>query len=181
MFDPNSGSYNTFSVEYSGLGGDRFQKYMTESSLFIPTWWKLVLVFHLRTGYIGGEDIRFLRYERFFLGGIDSIRGYDPYSITPSGGYETYGGNQMALLNVEYRFPITDMLRGLVFFDAGQSWADNEWPWDDFSLRKSVGIGLRIDLLGALARLEYGYPLDEARGGEGVKKGRFQFDIGPAF
>ena len=181
MFDPNSGSYNTFSVEFSGLGGDRFQKYMTESSLFIPTWWKLVLVFHLRTGYLGGEDIKFLRYERFFLGGIDSIRGYDPYSITPSGGYETYGGNQMALLNVEYRFPITDMLRGLVFFDSGQTWADNEWPWDNFRLRKSVGIGLRIDLLGALARLEYGYPLDEAREGEGVKRGRFQFDIGPAF
>jgi outer membrane protein insertion porin family len=180
MFDPNSGTYNTFSAEYSGLGGDEFQKYMTESSLFIPTWWKLVLVFHLRTAYLGGEDITFMRYERFFLGGIDSIRGYDLYSITPPGGpdryYERYGGNQMALLNVEYRFPITDMLRGLIFFDAGQTWADNEWPWDNFS-----GIGLRIDLLGALARLEYGYPLDEARKGEGVKGGKIQFDIGPAF
>ena len=185
MFDPSSGTYNTFSVEYSGLGGDEFQKYMTESSLFIPTWWKLVLVFHLRTGYLGGEDIALMRYERFFLGGIDSVRGYDLYSITPPGGpnryYERYGGNQMALLNVEYRFPITDMLRGLIFFDAGQAWADNEWPWDNFKPRKSVGIGLRIDLLGALARLEYGFPLDEAREGEGVKGGKIQFDIGPAF
>jgi len=185
MFDPSSGSYNTFSVEYSGLGGDQFHKYSTESSLFIPTWWKLVLVFHLRTGYLSGKDITFMRYERFFLGGIDSVRGYDLYSITPAGGpnryYERYGGNQMALLNVEYRFPITDMLRGLIFFDAGQAWADNEWPWDNFRLRRSIGIGLRIDLLGALARLEYGYPLDEAREGEGVKGGKIQFDIGPAF
>ncbi len=183
MFDPNSGSYNSFSAEYSGLGGDKFQKYMTESSLFIPTWWKLVLVFHLQTGYLSGEypKIENLRYERFFLGGIDSVRGYDRYSITPPGRYLALGGNQMALLNVEYRFPITDMLRGLIFFDAGQTWGDNQWPWDDLKPRKSIGIGLRIDLLGALARLEYGFPLDSARKDEPVKGGRFQFDIGPAF
>jgi len=182
MFDPNSGTYNTFSTEYSGLGGDKFQKYLTESSIFIPTWWKLVLVFHMRTGYITGEypTIEKLRYERFYLGGIDSIRGYDRYSIVPLG-YEDKGGNQMAMLNVEYRFPITDMLRGLIFFDAGQTWADNQWPWDNFNPRKSIGIGLRIDLLGALARLEYGIPLDGSRIGEPVKNGQFQFDIGPAF
>ena len=182
MFDPNSGSYNTFSTEYSGLGGDEFQKYLTESSIFIPTWWKLVLVFHARTGYITGEypKIERLRYERFYLGGIDSIRGYDRYSIVPLG-YEDKGGNQMAMLNVEYRFPITDMLRGLIFFDAGQTWADNQWPWDNFRPRKSIGIGLRVDLLGALARLEYGIPLDASRPGGSVKNGQFQFDIGPAF
>jgi len=182
MFDPSSGTNNTISAEYSGLGGDNFQKYMTESSLFIPTWWKLVLVFHLQTGYLGGnsDEIKNLRYERFYLGGIDSVRGYNLYSIRPKG-YEEYGGNKMAYMNVEYRFPITDMLRGLIFFDAGQTWGDNKYPWEDFRLRKSIGIGLRIDLLGALARLEYGYPLDAAIEGEGVKGGRFQFDIGPAF
>lgn len=182
MFDPNRGSHNTFSVEYSGLGGDEFQKYMLESSVFIPTWWKLVLVFHGRAGYLSGEypKIYNLRYERFFLGGIDSIRGYNHFSITPPG-YEIMGGNQMAMLNVEYRFPITDMLRGLVFFDVGQTWDDSKYPWDNFKPRKSVGIGLRVDLLGALARLEYGIPLDGAGENDAVKNGQFQFDIGPAF
>jgi len=189
MFDPNRGSYNTFSVEYSGLGGDKFHKYMTESSLFIPTWWKLVLVGHLRTGYLGGADSTYMRYERFFLGGMDSVRGFERYSITPVGGYVDgitnyfgqYGGNKMALFNLEYRFPITDMLRGLVFFDAGQTWGEGEGPWDNFSPRKSVGIGLRIDLMGALARIEYGIPLDPARDGEKVRGGKIEFDIGPAF
>jgi outer membrane protein insertion porin family len=172
MFDPSSGSHNTFSAEYSGLGGDQFQKYMTDSSLFIPIWWKFVLALHLRTGYLTGEDIKFLRYERFALGGIDSVRGYA--WITPPD-YGEYGGNQMALVNAEYRFPITDMLRGLIFFDAGQTWSDNEWPWDRFKPKKSVGIGLHIDLLGALVRLGYAYPLDEG------ERDPFQFDIGPAF
>jgi len=183
MFDPNSGSYNTISAEFSGLGGDLFQKYVAESSVFIPTWWKLVLVFHMRTGYLTGEypTVELLRYERFYLGGIDSVRGYSDFSIVPPDKYQEYGGNQMALLNIEYRFPITDVLRGLLFFDAGQTWGDNQWPWDNFKPRKSIGIGLRIDLFGALARLEYGYPLDEAIKGAGVKSGRFHFDIGPAF
>lgn len=200
MFDPNRGTYNSFSSEYSGLlGGYEFQKYETESSIFIPTWWKLVLVFHMQTGYLSGKDAKILEYERFALGGMDSVRGYPRWSIMPSGGRKSsiwsgiktqdttdyssrpFGGNKMALLNVEYRFPITDMLRGLIFFDAGQAWDDNEWPWDKFKPRKSIGVGLRIDLLGALARLEYGYALDEAREGEGVKRVGFQFDIGPAF
>ena len=181
MFDPNSGSYNNVSAEYSGFGGDKFQKYIAESSLFVPTWWKLVLVFHLQTGYITGESIRKLRLERFYLGGIDSVRGYEPYSITPSGGYEKYGGNQMMQFNAEYRFPITDMLRGIIFFDAGQTWADNEQPWKNFKPRKSIGIGIRLDLLGALARFEYGFPLDPAKEGEKVKGGSLQWSIGPAF
>ncbi len=189
MFDPKSGSYNTASAEYSGLGGDQFQKYITESSLFIPTWWKLVLVGHVRTGYLGGADTAYMRYERFFLGGMDSVRGYDRYAITPPGGYkegivnyyERYGGNKMAQLNIEYRFPITNMLRGLLFFDAGQVWPEGEMPWDNFKPRKSIGIGLRIDLLGALARIEYGYPLDSAQEGGKVESGRIEFDIGPAF
>jgi len=177
IFDPNKGSYNTFSAEFSGLGGDTFQKYSTDSSLFVPTWWKLVLVFHLRTGYFTGEypTVKQLRYERFYLGGIDSVRGYGRYSITPPDDYEELGGNQMAFLNIEYRFPITDVLRGLIFFDAGETWADNEWPWDRFKPKKSIGIGLRIDLLGALARLEYGYPLDDGR------ENNWHFDIGPSF
>ncbi|MBM3213226.1 hypothetical protein FJZ33_13485, partial [Candidatus Poribacteria bacterium] len=173
MFDPNRGSFNVLSAEYSGLlGGLDFQKYMTESSIFLPTWWKLVLVFHLQTGYLSGKNSQALEYERFVLGSMDTVRGYN-YSIRPKD--NIYGGNKMAILNVEYRFPITSILRGLVFFDAGQAWGDNEWPWNNFKPSKSIGLGIRIDMLGALARLEYAYALDE-KGDSGIK-----FEIGPAF
>lgn len=179
MFDPNGGSYNTLSAEVSGLGGDKFQKFQTESSFFLPTWWKLVLVFHLKTGYITGKDSKYLRFERYYLGGIQSVRGYSLYSITPSGEYSEYGGNRMAQLNIEYRFPITNMIRGIIFFDAGQTWGGEEKIWSDFSPKKSIGLGLRFDFLGALARVEYGYPLDKINGKK--KGGKLEFDIGPAF
>ena len=182
MFDPTQGSYNAFSAEYSGiLGGLDFHKYTTDSSLFIPTWWKLVLVFHLQTGYISGKNASSLEYERFALGGMSSVRGYADYSIRPPGESGVYGGNKMGVLNIEYRFPITDILRGLIFFDAGQTWGDSERFWSNFKPRKSIGLGLRIDLLGALARLEYGYAFDEPREGSGIKRVGIQFDIGPAF
>ena len=181
MFDPNSGSSHNISAEFSGLGGDIFHKIMEESSIFIPTWWKLVLVFHTQFGYIGGRDAEYLRFERFYLGGIRSVRGYAQYSITPPGEYSQFGGNRMAQLNVEYRFPITSMLRGIIFFDAGQTWGGTQKVWKDFSPKKSVGLGIRFDFLGALARLEYAKPLDKLEGESKVRGWKLEFDIGPSF
>jgi len=180
MFDPNGGSFISASSEFSGLGGDQFQKIETESSLFVPTWWKLVLVFHLKTGYIAGEDAKYLTFERYYLGGIQSIRGYGTNVITPKG-YEQYGGNRMGQLNVEYRFPITNMVRGIIFFDAGQTWGGKENLVKDFFPRKSVGLGVRFDFMGALARIEYGYPLNAPVGSGKPKRGKIEFDIGPSF
>jgi outer membrane protein insertion porin family len=180
MFDPNGGSFISASTEFSGIGGDRFQKIETESSLFVPTWWKLVLVFHLKTGYIAGKDAKYLTFERYYLGGIQSIRGYGTNAITPKG-YEQYGGNRMGQLNVEYRFPITNMVRGIIFFDAGQTWGGNQSLVKDFFPRKSVGLGVRFDFMGALARIEYGYPLNVPVGKGKPKGGKIEFDIGPSF
>jgi outer membrane protein insertion porin family len=183
MFDPNGGSAHNFSAEFSGLGGDVFQKALEESSIFIPTWWKLVLVFHTQFGYMGGRDAKYLRFERFYLGGIRTVRGYAQYTITPSyedkdkeSYYAQYGGNRMGLLNIEYRFPIASMLRGIIFFDAGQTWGEGQNVLKNFrSVKTSAGFGVRFDFMGALARLEYAKPL--ARN----KNWKLEFDIGPSF
>ncbi|MEK7396607.1 MAG: outer membrane protein assembly factor BamA [Candidatus Poribacteria bacterium] len=184
MFDPNGGSAHNLSAEFSGLGGDVFHKVLEESSIFIPTWWKLVLVFHTQFGYMGGRDAKYLRFERFYLGGIRSVRGYAQYSITPSykddkdkeNYYAQYGGNRMGLLNIEYRFPIASMLRGIIFFDAGQTWGGTQSALKNFrSVKTSAGLGVRFDFMGALARLEYAKPLAHN------KNWKLEFDIGPSF
>jgi len=85
-------------------------------------------------------------------------------------------------LNVECRFPITNRrVRGIVFFDAGQTWGGNQSLVKDFSPRKSVGLGIRFDLLGALARIEYGYPLNVPVGNGKPKGGKIDLDIEPSF
>ena len=67
---------------------------------------------------------------------------------------------------------------GLVFFDAGNVWDDDQSI--DFELCKSVGAGVRwYSPLGPL-RLEYGYPLDDVETNED-RKGRFEFSVGQFF
>ncbi len=133
-------------------------------------------------------------YQRFFLGGILDIRGFllrsigprlplnqtlDPNSPPIQYG-ATIGGNLEAFMNLELEFPILDKvgIRGVVFFDAGNTWNTEQQfchttpaPQLDpliqpcFSasslalLRTSVGVGIRwFSPLGPL-RFEWGFPL----------------------
>ena len=205
-FDPVGGSYNSLSLEHSGgiLGGDNeFDKMTYDTSWFFDSFWKFVFVAHVRTGYLRTrDDPSVLYWERYVLGGIDTVRGYEDFSLLPdpqnpepfyirneSDGWRGiteldpyFGGNKMYYLNLEYRFPITDMVRGIVFFDMGQVWNEHTPNiFDEFKPKKSVGAGVRFDLFGMLARLEYGYGLDREVNGESAPAGKFHFTIGPAF
>ncbi|MBW2470586.1 MAG: BamA/TamA family outer membrane protein, partial [Deltaproteobacteria bacterium] len=86
-------------------------------------------------------------YEKFYLGGINTIRGYKTRSIAvdvidPDGRVYEIGGNIMWFTNVEYHFPVVKAggLRGLFFFDAGNVY-ESEWDFSD--IKQSVGAGLR--------------------------------------
>ena len=100
----------------------------------------------------------------FYLGGIDTIRGYD---------YEALVGTRIGLLNLEVRIPFIDILhfgwpvpwtlggiRGILFADMGGAWSDWQYGpenpftlfvWENNRLRlddvkASIGIGLRLQL-----------------------------------
>ena len=82
-------------------------------------------------------------FERFFLGGENQIRGYDIRTIGPRGPTGIFiGGNKMILFNVEYYIPIAGPLRAVLYFDAGQAYAENQ-PWsfdmfaESFALRRA--------------------------------------------
>lgn len=203
MFDPSGGSMNEFSVEFSGLlgGGERmnrFQRFTYEGAWFYNPFWKFVLAAHLKIGYLRAGPLETqedkmrqlgLIYERYFLGGADTVRGYDDFSIVPKGDEvisSMWGGNKMFYLNLEWRFPIVETVRGVLFFDMGQTWNERTGTLRDlirdFRPRKSVGVGLRFEMFGMLARLEYGYALDRDLGaGRLAPRGKFHFTIGPAF
>ena len=76
-----------------------------------------------RWGYIQERGGKLPVYERFFLGGIDTIRGFKYRNISPRDPKtgDRIGGNKMMVYNLEYRFPISNDqgLMGLIFFDAG--------------------------------------------------------------
>jgi outer membrane protein insertion porin family len=97
--------------------------------------------------------------ELYYVGGINTIRGYRLYSIapvaivgqspTPDSGLRllTIGGNKQIILNFELEYPIVEKMgiRALVFFDAGNAFAPGFYndPAVGFSLYKAWGFGFR--------------------------------------
>jgi outer membrane protein insertion porin family len=167
IFAPTSGSRNNVSVEYAGgpLGGDaEFTKIEGSTSWYFPLFWSTV--FHVRGAAgkaIENEDGKLPVYENFYLGGMNSIRGFESASISPVDPVtgEKIGGDKMWFANIEYIFPILkDMgINGLVFHDLGNVYAsDQDWDFSDY--KKTAGAGLLwLSPLGPL-RLAWGYNLD---------------------
>ena len=185
LYDPMGGSSHTISYEYSGgiLGADNeFQKYSADTSWFYSGWWNHVIAAHARVGYMISKstDRRFLFYERFFLGGVDTIRGYEQWEIYPDS-LNPYGGNKVFFANLEYRIPVSPQLTAALFFDIGQVWDEtvtNPFNVDQINMKKGLGVEARLNMFGMLARLGWGYGLDRL---SGEPAGKFHFTIGPGF
>lgn len=190
LHEPVSGSLNTLSYEYAGgfFGADnRFRRYSADSSWFLTGFFNHVLAGHVRASYLNSEstDWRFLYYERYRIGGIDTVRGYEDFEIFPviagTDQYNYNGGNKVLYANLEYRIPFANQLTGVVFFDMGQVWDESVTNvFSDFKLKKGAGVGIRFDLMGMLARLEWGYGFDRRPEFDG-SRGKFHFTIGPGF
>ena len=85
-------------------------------------------------------------YERFYLGGLNSIRGFKYAKVSPidpaSG--DRIGGDKMWYTNTEVVFPLleTQGLMGVLFFDTGQVLNDDEdWLDTSESIKKGTGRG----------------------------------------
>jgi outer membrane protein insertion porin family len=145
---PSKGSYNGFSVETAGgfLGGDvGYNKYQLRTEWYFPLFWSTVFVAKGNAGLIkrkGQEKLPV--FKKYILGGVGTVRGFDDYSISPrdpiSG--DRIRGEKMMFYNFEYRFPLGKEkgITGLVFFDAGNVWTEEE-DFDFTGMRMSVGVG----------------------------------------
>jgi outer membrane protein insertion porin family len=183
-FMTSKGSINSISMEYAGsfLGGTSgFNKYSVVSAWYIPIWWNNILMIRGSAGLVDAHSSGKLPiYEKFMLGGIDSVRGYDELSISPkdTATGESIGGERMWLGSIEYRVPIMkkEGVMGLLFFDAGNAFRKNE-SWRLRS-KRSVGFGIRWRSPMGDLRLEYGIKLDKDPGQD---SGGFEFNMGGAF
>ena len=162
LFAPTKGSDNSISVEMAGLGGDTaFMRYIAETGWYFPFPWNTVGVIHARVGYMQPLPWGAMpAYEKFYLGGIETIRGFKYAEISPRdpNTNERIGGDKFSQLNVEYRFPLYKKLglMGTLFFDAGNVYGANYVPP---TLRTAVGGGIRwFSPMGPL-RVEWGYNL----------------------
>lgn len=190
MFNPTEGSDHRITLEYAGFGGDiAFTKYVAETGWFIPLLKDTVGFLHGKVGYVKENPDGILPdYERFYLGGINSIRGFEWHGIhvlekvgeLGGGQFIEIGGDKFVQFNVEYLVPLSKEagLVGLIFFDTGNVYKKDA-KIDLSDLRKSAGYGFRwYSPIGPI-RLECGYILDP-RPGEN-KGGQWEFTMGTAF
>ncbi len=146
-FIPSRGHRFQVSYEQAGaLGGDHFfgkllASYAQHKTLRTDVFdRKSILTMRSRGGYIFGDAPVF---ERFYAGGIGSIRGFEFRGVSPRQGFDDdrVGGDFMLLAGADYSFPIYGKtLRGVLFTDMGTVEKDfgiNSW-------RVALGFGLRV-------------------------------------
>ena len=189
---PTNGHLESASAEFASslLGSQNlFQRYRLIERRYKPLFWGLVAKVNLSLGYIRATDPvnrPVSISEKFFAGGINSIRGYTLRSISPTkkilasrepdAGVLDYavGGNKELITNWEIEFPIVESagIRGVLFYDMGNVFAEDEDFFQShqrpdangngtlpLGMFHSTGFGVRwFSPLGPL-RFEIGFPL----------------------
>jgi len=182
-FHPTEGSSHSGSYEFAGLGGTvGFNKIIGETAWYYPLIWETIGALHGKAGYVKEiEGKRLPDYEKFYMVGMNGLRGFDRDDLSPrdENGAEI-GANKFVVANVEVRFPLfADAgVYGVVFFDTGDAWAEGE-DVDLGNLRQSAGTGVRwLSPMGPI-RLEYGWILDPQPTDQST--GNWEFSMASAF
>ena len=170
-----------FDVGTPYLGGtNNFYKYYVDVIKYIPLPFDTRFSFRARYGAavgLGGEPIPLT--ERYFVGGINTIRGFAFGRAGPvTNSNSLLGASKQLIFNNDFIFTISAdaKLNGVIFFDYGKGFDDNE-PLSS-KLRKTVGLeGRWISPFGPL-RAAYGINIDP---NPGERKGVFEFTIGTLF
>ncbi len=119
-------------------------------------------------------------FDRFFLGGPNTLRGFNFREVGPvdENTLDPTGGNSYGLFSAEYSLTLLEPIRFAVFYDAGFVNED----FADFSTsgyNDNYGFGLRILIMGAPLRLDYGIPITSEEHND--RGGRFSFSFGTRF
>lgn len=182
MMFPTKGIKASTGVRHAGvpLGGNtEFTKYSGAVAGYYPLFWDIVFGAKGQIGFLQNNDDsddKIPIYERYVLGGINSLRGLRYVGPINPGTSDVIGGTTMLTFSLELVFPlIKDAgMKGVFFYDAGNTWNGGYYPDD---LRMTCGAGIRwYSPIGPL-RLEYGYVLDR-KGLNDDSTGRFEFTIG---
>ncbi len=190
FIDPSTGNAQMATLQYAGgpFGGDtQLVKYLLNAKAFYPVTENTVFSASLLWGHVISTDGGWANgevplFERFFLGGPYSVRGFRARSLSPTDPNtgERIGGNKELIANFEYQFPLAPDIgfKGVFFLDAGNSWVQGAWPFQEESLWVGYGAGLRWYSPMGPMRFEYGWNLNRP---EGAPSGVFEFTIGTVF
>ena len=163
---PHNGYRLTGEVSQTGgiLGGTRdYVKIDLGINKYIQIHKKIVLAGRLKYGMIfGWEDSTDVQYEKFYLGGSSSLRGWDMLKFKTDDGMPN-GDIIRLMMNWEIRFPLFWILGGELFIDGGyltdsfRNQSIDQIEWDG-----GFGITLMTPLVPL--RLDFAIPLKKSTG-----------------
>ena len=188
---PTSGRRYSASVELAGLGGNtRFYKPSLEGLWFMRHTDRTSIGLRAQLQWIsafGGTKVLPI-FERLWLGGEYSVRGYDIRTIGPRAPFSGFviGGNKSALFNAEYSVAIASPVRLVFFYDAGQVQDQRQsFRMDEFKTSTGAEVRFMMPILNVPFRLIFAH--NPQREGvltnrfEPAPKNTFRFAIGTMF
>ena len=120
-------------------------------------------------------------FERYFLGGGETLRGFAYRSVGPTVNRRNVGGQTMLLVTSEISHPIWGPIRGAVFADIGNAWKDAyDMDFSDINIGAGYGLRIKIPQLNVPIKLDLAYPVLNNQKHESNKI-RFHFNIGFSF
>jgi len=182
---PSRGTMFMASAKFAGgiLGGEiHLIKPRFELSYYQPIIKNTRLGFHAEYSFVKptrDEEVPF--WERFYLGGERSIRGYTIYSIGPrSEQGSNIGGSKSLVFNAEYIIPLGGPIFSILFFDAGNAYALDE-KISINNMYFSTGLELRIFIPALRVPFRLIFAYNNRRIYEGDNNFNFRFAIGTTF
>lgn len=183
---PREGMALSQSFEAAGLGGDtRFIKSRTNFGIYQglqkQTDFDLILRYKARLNLIDQSGYLPIA-EKFYMGGIGSVRGYQSYSLSPTDGFDKngdayrIGGKQSFSNSLEFSFPLVPeaRMRGTAFVDYGMI-GDK-----DIAQIRRGGYGVALEWFSPVGPLQlvFANPIGDKPGDDIT---HFEFTIGQRF
>jgi outer membrane protein insertion porin family len=137
---PKKGMYHSLSVEVADpiiASQTVFTRVSGFARFYRPIWGPFIFRLNAEAGVVTSRSSQGVPiYERYFVGGINTIRGFNLFSLGPRVSIQerqdpssfltpfNIGGNLQLILNTEIEFPIIPQvqIKGVVFFDAGNAY-----------------------------------------------------------
>lgn len=176
--NPTSGLYAKWQVEGGHAGGYKsgnFGNTTLELRTYHKGLFKNNTFAYKVVGGIASNSTK--ESQKFWVGGGNSLRGYD-------GGF--FKGSQKLVATIENRTQLNDIIGIVVFADAGRAWKQNgrdpSYTRDnkDFghNIGTTAGVGIRLNTPIGPLRFDFGWPVGNKMDDDGMK---FYFNMGQSF